>query len=88
MLHGLAFAIFYTLLGFPVGRLADRSNRVAIIVAGIGLWSLFTAACGLARNFWQLFFMRVGVGVAKRRSTPAPTRSLRIPFPKGCFREL
>lgn len=82
VLHGLAFAIFYTLLGFPVGRLADRSNRVAIIVAGIGLWSLFTAACGLARNFWQLFFMRVGVGVGEAALNPCAYSIIADSFPQ------
>ena len=82
VLHGLAFAIFYTLLGFPVGRLADRSNRVAIIVAGIGLWSLFTAACGLARNFWQLFFMRVGVGVGEAALNPCAYSIIADSFPR------
>lgn len=70
LLHGFAFAIFYTLLGFPVGRLADRSHRVRLVTIGIGLWSLFTMACGLARNFWQLFAMRVGVGVGEATLNP------------------
>ncbi len=82
LLHGLAFAIFYTLLGFPVGRLADRSNRVAIIVAGIGAWSLFTAACGLARNFWQLFLMRVGVGVGEAALNPCAYSIIADSFPQ------
>ena len=82
VLHGLAFAIFYTLLGFPVGRLADRSNRVAIIVAGIGAWSLFTVACGLARNFWQLFFMRVGVGVGEAALNPCAYSIIVDSFPR------
>lgn len=82
VLHGFAFAIFYTLLGFPVGRLADRSNRVVIIVLGIGVWSLFTAACGLARNFWQLFFMRVGVGVGEAALNPCAYSIIADSFPQ------
>ena len=82
VLHGLAFAVFYTLLGFPVGRLADRRNRVAIIVVGIGVWSLFTAACGLARNFWQLFFMRVGVGVGEAALNPCAYSVIADSFPQ------
>ena len=46
LLLGLAFAIFYTLLGIPIGRLADRSSRRSIIAAGITIWCLMTAACG------------------------------------------
>src|SRR5262245_26804695 len=48
LLHGLAFAIFYTLLGIPLGRLADRSHRLRIIAIGVALWSLMTALCGFA----------------------------------------
>src|SRR4051812_43066912 len=54
MLTGLAFAVFYTTCGIPVAWLADRARRVWIIAAACGLWSLFTAACGLAQNFAQL----------------------------------
>ncbi len=83
LLHGFAFAVFYTLLGFPVGRLADQRNRVNIIVIGIGLWSLFTAACGLARNFWQLFLMRVGVGVGEAALNPCAYSIITDLFPKS-----
>ncbi|NIP87345.1 MAG: MFS transporter, partial [Planctomycetales bacterium] len=54
LLQGIAFAIFYSVLGVPIARLADRGNRRNIIAAGIFLWCLMTAACGLARNFVQL----------------------------------
>ena len=33
LLHGLAFAIFYTGLGIPIARLADRHSR-KLIIAG------------------------------------------------------
>ena len=66
LLSGLAFAIFYTTLGIPIGRLADRYDRRRIISIGILAWSLMTAACGMARGFWQLFAARVGVGVGER----------------------
>ena len=55
LLQGLAFGIFYTLLGIPIGRLADRRSRRAIIATGTTIWCLMTAACGLAKNFPQLF---------------------------------
>jgi MFS family permease len=71
LLHGLAFAVFYTVLGIPIARLADRYDRTRIITAGIAVWSIMTALCGLARNFWQLFFMRVGVGVGEAALSPA-----------------
>src|SRR5262249_5073681 len=63
LLQGLAFGIFYTLLGLPMGRIVDRGNRRTLIAAGISLWSLTTASCALARGFWTLFLARMGVGV-------------------------
>lgn len=71
LLHGLAFALFYTFMGIPIGRLADRYNRVQIITSGIALWSLMTALCGLARNFGQMFLARMGVGVGEAALSPA-----------------
>ena len=71
LLHGFAFALFYTLMGFPIGRLADRSHRVGIIAVGLTLWSLMTAACGLAKSFAHLFLARVGVGFGEAALNPA-----------------
>ena len=71
LLHGFAFAIFYTFLGIPIGRLADATNRRNLIAAGIAFWSLATVSCGLARQFSQLFIARVGVGVGEAALTPA-----------------
>ena len=71
LLHGLAFAIFYTLLGIPIARFADRGNRTRIIMAGIAVWSVMTALCGFARSFGQLFLARIGVGVGEAALSPA-----------------
>ena len=71
LLGGLAFSILYTTMGIPLARLADRSNRRNLMTAGVGLWSLMTAACGLARGFWPLFGARVGVGVGEAALSPA-----------------
>jgi MFS family permease len=65
LMGGLAFALFYTGLGIPIAWLADRKSRVTIIAVSLGLWSAFTAICGLANNFWQLFLARMGVGVGE-----------------------
>jgi predicted MFS family arabinose efflux permease len=65
LLGGTAFALFYTALGIPIGWLADRFNRVWIMTAALALWSAFTATCGLATNFTQLFLARLGVGVGE-----------------------
>lgn len=52
LISGLAFAVFYAVLGIPIARLADAYSRRNIIAAGIGLWSLMTALCGMASNYW------------------------------------
>ncbi len=72
LMGGLAFALFYTLLGIPIARLADRVSRTGIMTAALALWSLMTAICGLTQNFAQLFLARVGVGVGEAGGvTPA-----------------
>jgi MFS family permease len=75
MLGGLAFAVFYAGLGIPVAWLADRSNRVRIIAIALAIWSGFTAAGGLAMNFWQLLGARIGVGIGEAGSSP-PSHSI------------
>src|SRR5262245_50635251 len=62
LLMGTMFAAFYTIFGIPLGRLADSKNRRSLIAFGFSLWSLFTAASGLARNYAQLLLFRAGVG--------------------------
>lgn len=74
-LGGPAFAIFYTALGVPIAWLADRSNRTWIMTAALAVWSAFTAACGFAQNFVQLFAARLGVGVGEAGGV-APAYSL------------
>ena len=75
MLGGLAFALFYTLLGIPIARLADRVGRVRIIAVAVGLWSFATATCGAAHSFAQLFLARLAVGVGEAGGV-APAYSL------------
>jgi predicted MFS family arabinose efflux permease len=72
---GSAFALFYTILGIPIAKLADRSDRSIILTAGLALWSLATAACGLVQNFGQLFAVRTIVGVGEAAGV-APAYSL------------
>lgn len=71
LLHGLAFAIFYTFLGVPIGRLTDSRKRTTIVASGIALWSVMTALCGLARSFGAMFAARIGVGVGEAALSPA-----------------
>jgi MFS family permease len=71
LLHGFAFAIFYSLLGIPIARLADRRDRRLIIGIGVAFWSIMNAMCGLARSFWEMFAARVGVGIGEAALSPA-----------------
>jgi MFS family permease len=71
LLMGLSFAVFYTLFGIPLRRLADAHSRRLIITAGLIVWSLMTAGCGLARRYWHLAVMRMGVGVGEASLSPA-----------------
>lgn len=82
LLIGLAFAIFYVMLGIPFGRLADRYSRRAIIASGITIWCVMTAACGLARNYSQLFLFRLGVGVGEASLGPGALSLISDYFPK------
>ena len=81
LLAGSAFALFYVTLGLPLGRVADRANRRNLILAGVFLWSLMTAACGLASSFWQLFAARVGVGIGEAALSPAALSIISDYFP-------
>jgi MFS family permease len=75
MMTGLAFALFYTVLGIPIARKAEKSNRPVIIGTALAVWSGFTVLCGFAQNFWQLVLARIGVGVGEAGCTP-PAHSL------------
>lgn len=75
LLSGLVFAVFYATLGIPVARLADRSSRRNIVAASLAVWSVMTAACGLAQNFTQLMLARIGVGVGEAGAGP-PSHSI------------
>jgi MFS family permease len=65
LLHGFTFAAFYAVMGLPISRLIDRGRRPLIIAVGIAMWSLATAAGGLATEFWHLLVARCGVAVGE-----------------------
>jgi len=73
LLAGPAFAVFYALLGIPIARYADKdgTNRIRLISIALAIWSAMTAVCGLAQNFVQLLFARIGVGIGEAGCTPA-----------------
>lgn len=81
LLLGPAFAILYAALGLPLGWLADRKRRTALVATGVVLWSLATAASGLARNFAQLLLARVGVGVGDAALAPGALSLISDSFP-------
>src|SRR4051794_29114396 len=62
---GLAFALLYSVLGLPLAYLADRTRRSWVIAGALAVWSGFTALCGFASTYWQLFAFRLGVGVGE-----------------------
>ncbi len=65
VLSGPPFAILYAVLGVPFALLADRTSRSRVIAAALAMWSAFTALCGMATSFWQLFVFRMGVGIGE-----------------------
>ena len=78
---GTAFTLLYAAIGVPLGRLTDKRTRTRILSGGVFLWSLLTAASGLARNYWQLFVLRLGVGVGEATCAPASTSLIGDLFP-------
>ena len=81
LLSGFTFAIFYVTLGIPIARLADKSNRRNIVTMSLGLWSVMTALSGSARNFMQLLFARIGVGVGEAGGSPPAHAMISDYFP-------
>ena len=75
LLGGIAFASVYSTLAIPLAWLADRSSRVWIMTGALTVWSGFTALCGIAGSFGQLFLFRMGVGVGEAGGV-APAYSL------------
>lgn len=81
LLGTTSFVIFYTLLGVPFGRLADRVPRKNLIAGGLAVWSLFSGLTGFADSFWSLFFCRVMVGVGEATLGPAALSLVSDYFP-------
>lgn len=81
LLGTTSFVIFYTALGIPFGRLADRAVRKNMIAYGLAVWSLFSGLTGFAKGFWTLFFCRVMVGVGEATLGPAALSLLSDYFP-------
>lgn len=73
LMTGIAFALFYTVLGLPIARYADKptTHRGRLIAGALALWSGMTALCGLATTYAHLLLARIGVGVGEAGCTPA-----------------
>src|SRR5215813_6753274 len=68
---GFAFIIIYAVVGLPFGVWADRGSRKKLLSFAVTVWSLFTAASGLAWNYLAMFLARMGVGVGESGCSPA-----------------
>lgn len=83
LLSGIAFAFFYAIMGIPIARWADRGNRVTIIAATTGLWSLMVVLTGRAMSFAQLLATRVGVGIGEAGCIPAANSLIPDYYPRA-----
>jgi MFS family permease len=81
LLQGMAFVCTYIFFSVPVGRLVDTRNRIWLLVGGVAFWSVATTACGLAKNFTQLFIGRMGVGMGEATLTPVAWSLIADYFP-------
>ncbi len=82
LLHGFAFALTFALFGLLAGALADRLSRRKVIFTSVAIWSLATAACGVAQNYWHLLLARVGVGAGEAGLNPSAMSMLTDLFPR------
>jgi MFS family permease len=82
LLIGLAFAMFYTCVAIPIAWLADRYSRVNILSIALATWSGFTALTGMAGNFMQMGFARMGVGIGEAGGSPPSHSIISDMYPK------
>ena len=83
LLIGPAFGVFYVLMGIPLGWLADRLNRRAMLAGGIAVWSVMTSAGSLATSFFGLFGARLGVGLGEATVAPCAISLISDYFPRA-----
>ena len=70
-LFGTAFAVFYSIFGIPLGKLADTWSRKNLLSIGLALWSLMTALSGTAKSLTALSVYRIGVGIGESTASPS-----------------
>ncbi|WP_297506808.1 MFS transporter [uncultured Caulobacter sp.] len=83
LIGGLYFAAFYCFIAIPVGWLADRTNRVAVLSLACGLWSAATMACGFSANYGQFAVARMTVGFGEAGGVPPSYAIISDYFPPG-----
>ena len=83
LISGLYFAFFYCFIAIPVGWLADKTNRVAVLSLACALWSAATIACGLAKTYPQLVVARMTVGIGEAGGVPPSYAIISDYFPPG-----
>jgi len=81
-LQGLSFALFYTFMGIPLGRIADSCNRRNLIGVCIVIWSIFTSLCSAAKSYFSLFLVRIGVGIGEAGLGPSAYSLISDYFPR------
>lgn len=82
LLQGLAFVISFSVFGFVFGALADWRDRRRLVFIGVTVWSIASAACGLAHNFWHLLMARAGLGAGEASLNPCATSIISDLFPR------
>ena len=80
-IQGWGFVLAYVIFSIPFGRIVDKVNRVRVLIGGILIWSVATAACGFSKNSWQLVLSRSGVGAGEAALTPASWSIISDLFP-------
>jgi MFS family permease len=83
LMNGFAFALFYSVLGLPIARIAERKSRTRIIAVAVGVWSIFATLSGMAANFTTLLLYRVGVGVGEAGFNPPVASLVSDQYPAG-----
>jgi predicted MFS family arabinose efflux permease len=83
LIGGLYFAIFYCFIAIPVGWIADKTNRVAVLTLACTIWSAATMACGIARTYPQLVMARMTVGFGEAGGVPPSYAIISDYFPPG-----
>jgi MFS family permease len=81
VLQGAAFAVLYSFVGLPLGRIADVVPRRMLLLFAVIMWSLGTIACGLSHSFAQLFGARLLVGIGEAALAPAAMSLIGDYFP-------